>query len=283
MFTTGSKYFYGLAVAALIAALGYGIATSGHEMNMDTFVGVLSFGYKGTVGDQFGYSVLMGLFGTALFLGGTSSAFRDADPEATAQYLQLDAVPETTAPQGASYWPIVAAFGATATIIGVVVGAPLVILGAAMLGVAAFEWAARAWSERATGDPAVNKAIRNRVLLPIEIPLFSVIGIAVFVLAVSRILLTVSKFGAYLVFGLVPTAILAVGWYITAKPKVNQTLVTVVLLLGGIGILAGGIASAAIGPRDIEHHEEEHEEEGSLGVLPGAPVVVAATSTGQPA
>ena len=274
MFTTGSKYFFGLAAFAFVAALVYGGATSGHELNMDTLVGVISLGYKGTVGDQFGYSILIGLFGSSLFLGCAASAFRDADPDAEAQLLQLDTVPETSAPQGVSYWPVLAAFGATTVLIGFVVGAPLVVFGAIAVGVATFEWAAKAWSERATGDPAVNRAIRNRVLYPVEIPLLAVVGIAVLVLSISRVLLALPKTGSYIVFGGVPTLILLVGWFVTTKPKVNRNLVTVLVLLAGVAVLAGGIVGAAVGPRKSEKKEGSSTEGGLPAVHPGAPVHV---------
>ena len=279
MITTGSKYFFGVAAFALVAALVYGGATSGHQMDMDTLVGVITLGYKGTVGDQFGYSVLIGLFGTSLFLGCATSAFRDADPDAEAQFLQIDHVPNTAPATGANYWPILGAFGATSLAIGIVVGKPLVLLGAAVLGVTAFEWAAKSWADRATGDPAVNHAIRRRVLFPIEIPLLSVVGVAVLVLAVSRVLLALPKNGSYVVFGAVPALILLVGWLVTAKPKLNRNVITVLLLVGGLAVLAGGIAGAVAGPRKVE----EHHEEGSIGVVltPGAPIVV--DGTGAPA
>ena len=280
MLTTGSKYFFGFALFAFVAALVYGGATSGHQMDMDTLVGVISLGYKGSVGDQFGYSVLIALFGTSLFLGTAAAAFRDADPDAEAQVLQLDAVPAVQAPRTASYWPIISAFGATVLMIGFVVSKPLAILGVGILLVSAFEWASSAWAERATGDPAINKAIRHRVLFPIEVPLLAVVGIAVMVLSVSRILLALPKTGSYIVFGAVPAVILGIGWLITAKPKLNRNLITVMLLIGGVAILAGGIVGAEHGPRK-EKPSGTHE--GGLAPLaPGAPVVVQ-RSTGTPA
>ncbi|MEJ7585821.1 MAG: hypothetical protein WKF43_17445, partial [Acidimicrobiales bacterium] len=111
MVTTGSKYFFGLAAFAAAAAFVYGGATAGHEVNMETLLGVVTLGYKGSVGDQFGYTVLMGLCFSALFLGLVTVAFRDADPEAAAQVVGAEAVPDAPVPQGASYWPVVAAFG----------------------------------------------------------------------------------------------------------------------------------------------------------------------------
>ncbi len=278
MFTTGAKYFFGLALFALVAAAFYGGATAGHEVNMDTLLGVVTLGYKGSVGDHLGYSVLVGLFFTSLFLGCVTIAFRDADADAVSQVVHADAVPEAAVPQGPSSWPLLGAFGLGAVVVGVVVGAPLVILGIGILTAATFEWAVKAWSERATADPAVNRAIRNRIMYPVEFPVLAVVLIATFVLSISRLLIALPKFGAYLLFGLVPAAILLVGWLISSRPRIHPTVLTVALLVGGIAVLAGGVIGAAVGPREIKPHGEGHEDtgvEGGSGVVsPGAPVVV---------
>lgn len=277
MVTTGSKYFFGLALFAFVAAAFYGGATAGHEVDMATLLGVVTLGYKGTVGDQLGYTVLMGLCLTSLFLGLTSVAFRDADPEAEAQVVGSDVVPDAPLPEGASHWPVVAAFGVGAVAIGVVVGAPLVVLGVVVLAAVTVEWAVKAWSERATGDPAVNRAIRNRFMNPVEIPLLAVALIGLFVLSISRVLLALPKTGSYFLFGGVPAVILLAGWLISTRPRLNSTAVAVLLLLGGMAVLAGGVVGAAVGPREIEKHHEKGAKEGGVGVVgPGAPVVVKA-------
>ncbi len=279
MFTTGSKWFFGLAGAAFVAALVYGGATNPSEVGLSTFTGVLTLGYMGGVGDHLGYAVLMGLAGAGVFLGATTAAFRDSSVEAEAQLLAREGVPEVVAPERGSYWPIIAAFGVGAVTIGLVAGQALVLLGIAILAAATFEWAVSAWAEKATGDAAVNQAIRRRVMLPVEVPVLGVLGIAVFVLSVSRILLTLPKLGVYILFGAVPTLVLVAAFVLAAKPKINRSVVAGLCVVGGLAVLVGGIVSAAVGPREIEpHHSEEHsespaEEHGAALVDPGAPVV----------
>jgi hypothetical protein len=263
VFTTGSKFFFGLSLAAFVGAIFYGLASNGGEIGMNALLGVVTFGYKGAVGDQFGYTVLAGLAGASLFLGCVTVSFRDADAEAQAGLLALDMAPAAPLPQGTNYWPIIAAFGAGTLAVGVVIGSQMVFLGVGILVAATFEWAIRAWSDRATGDPAVNRALRNRLMYPVEIPVLAVVGIAVFVLSISRLLLALPTGGAYVVFGGVPALILLIGWFLTTRPTVNRNLVAGLLLAGGIAVLAGGIIGASVGPRDIEKHQEE---EGSLGV-----------------
>ena len=94
--------------------------------------------------------------------------------------------------------------------------------------------------------------------------------IAGMVLAVSRILLALPKVGSYLVFGLVPAAILAIGTLIVMKPKLSQSVIAGLLLFCGVAILAGGVAAAIAGERDSGEHEEHHssEGEGEAGLAP---------------
>lgn len=260
MFTTGSKWFFGLAGAAFVAALIYGGATNPAEVGLATFTGVLTFGYMGGVGDHFGYSVLMGLAGAGLFLGATTAAFRDADAEAQAELLGQEAVPEPVATERGSYWPVIAAFGVGFVAVGLVTGLPLVLLGLAVLVAATFEWAVSVWAERATGDPAVNRAVRRRVMLPVEVPALAAMGIAVFVFSFSRILLALPSLGVYILFGAVPTAVLVVAFVLAAKPRINPSVVAALCVVGALAVLVGGVVSAAVGPQEIEHHpvEEEH-------------------------
>lgn len=269
MFTTGSKYFFGVSAVLLVAALFYGGATAPNEVGMSTFTGVLSFGYKGPVGDHVGYAVLMGAAGAALFLGCVVVAFRDADAEAGAQLLALDSVPDAGPRPTASYWPVIAAFGAAVTVVGLVVGAPLVGLGLIVLTAVAFEWAIAVWSEKATGDPTVNRAIRRRVMMPIEVPVLGALGIAAFVLAISRIMLALPKFGVYVLFGLVPAIVLAAAFAFSARPRINRSAVAALCLVGALAVLGGGVVAAVVGPQKIDPHEEEGGpgEEGGLSPI----------------
>lgn len=277
MLTTGSKWFFGIAALAFLGALVYGGATNPSEVGMSTLTGAVTLGYKGGVGDQFGYAVLMGISGSSLFLGSTIVAFRDASVEAEASLLQRDTVPEVLAPVEGSYWPVIGAFGAASVVIGLVTTQLLVILGLIILGAVTFEWGISAWAEKATGDPAVNRSIRRRVMMPIEVPVLGALGIAVFVLAISRILLALPKEGSYLLFAIVPLLVVVAAFSLATRPKINRSVVAGLCVVGALAVLAGGVVSAATGPREIEEHEEE--QEGAPPVAPDAPVTLVAGST----
>ena len=185
MVGTGSRLFFAYTVLALLGAAVYGLASGGDV------VGVLTLGYKGGVGEHFGYSVLVLLGASTLVLGLFSVVLRDADPDATAALQASDVLPEVAPPASASPWPLVGAFGLVVTALGLVVGAGLFVLGLVLLAVTAVEWAVQVWADRATGDPEVNRAIRNRLMAPLEIPVGAVLVILFVVLGISRVLLAV--------------------------------------------------------------------------------------------
>lgn len=255
MVTIGSKLYYGLAGFLLVAALVYGFATDS-QIN-----GVLTAGWAGGIGEPLGYSLLLFLAVVSLLLGVITTAFRDADPQAQAEVAGMDAVPEVTPPSHPSGWPLVAAFGAGTTVVGLVVEPILTWIGVALMAAAAVEWTISNWADRATGDPAVNRAIRNRLMLPIEIPAIAIFGVVIFLFFASRVLLAVEKVGAVIIFSVGAAVILAIASLLAWKPQVSRSLLTALLLLGGVTLIAGGVAGLAAGERDFEIHGEHGEDE----------------------
>ena len=251
MLTTGSKYFFFLGSLAVGGAVVYGLGSRG-GLN-----GVLTLGQGGGVGDHIGVMVLFMAGVVAFFTGGALLAFRDADAEAVQQLAGSEQVPEVEAPQGASYWPALGAVSVAVVAVGLVTGSLLVLFGLIVAFVVLLEWMVSAWADRATGDHAANRRIRNRLMYPIEIPVFGAIGIVVLVLCVSRVLLALSKNAASIAAIVFASLVLAAAFLIASSPKAARTVVAVVIALGSIGVIAGGIIGAAEGSRTFEKHTEE--------------------------
>ncbi|MEO6627636.1 MAG: hypothetical protein ABIP03_03620 [Aquihabitans sp.] len=268
MFKTGSKFLFGLAAFGFVAAIAYAGATGHHQIGLASLIGPLTFGYKGYVGEHVGYSLLMGLSFASLFGGILLSALRDADAEAVAEVAGVETVPETPTPSATNYWPVVGAFSCGLIVLGLAVGATLFTIGLLGLSIVAIEWAVRAWSDRATGDPEVNRSIRDRFLQPVEIPALALLIIIGMVLAVSRILLALPKNGSYVVFGLVPAILVGIGALLAMKPKISQSVIAAMLVVGGLAVLAGGVAAAIHGEREHEGGHEEKTEHGESGLAP---------------
>lgn len=255
MLKTGSKFLFALSAFGLLGAALYGLTTGGD------LIGVISMGYKGGVGEHLGYTALLALAVGSGFLGAMMVSYRDADPAPLAEIAATDALPRAEPPADVSYWPIVGAFGAAILVLGAVVGPGLFILGGVVLVVATFEWTVQAWSDRATGDPEVNRAIRNRLMYPIEVPALAVGVIGGIALGFSRVFLALPKLGATIAAIVLATLVFAVAAVIATRPKINRSLVSGLLLAGGLAVLVGGVVGAGVGERDFEEHGEEHSEE----------------------
>lgn len=278
MITRGSKYFFGAAAVAYVTALVYGFLTGAAANGgvidvfsngglVNSLVGPISFGYKGWVGEQVGYSVLMGFTGIMVVLGGFTSVFRDGSPEALAQ-LQGATVERgeitgtrvdlrVVTPQGLSFWPMLTAFSAGAVIVGLTVSFPLLLIGCFGLAIAGVEWTVKAWSERATGDPVANQALRDHLMHPLEVPIGSTLVIAGVIFAMSRILLAVSKYGAVYFIIIFASLIFAAAIALANRQHLTRSMMVGALLVFGLLVIAGGIAGGVAGPREKADTSEE--------------------------
>ena len=267
MITTGSKWFFGLGVFSLVLAAAYGFTTGGNGL------GPLTAGYKGGVGDHFGYGVLLSAAVVSMLFGVVATAARDADPAAVAQVAGTETVPHVT-PAGTSYWPPVAAFGAALVVIGMVSEAVLVVFGLIVIGIVLVEWAVQAWADRATGDAETNRRIRNRLMNPIEYPAAGVLGLGVMAVAFSRVFLALSSEAAVWVALAAAMMVVAIGFLVASRPRISSNVVVGLLVVGALIVIGIGVAGGVAGTREFHEIEEEggHGTEGAL-VSADAPVL----------
>lgn len=253
MFTWGSKYLFGISVAAFVAAVVYGLVTGGGP------VGVISGGYKGGVGDHVGYTMLLSTSFGALVLGIVSVIARDGDSEDMSALAGAEHALAVKPPTGLSIAAPLTAFGIGCLVVGVAVSTVFLYLGVAVLLIVGIEWLVQAWSDRATGDDQVNNIIRQRVLGPIEVPMLSLLAIAVIVLGISRILLAVSSTGSVVIASVAAAFVFCSAILIT-KSKAPRSIVSAIVTFGAVAVLAGGVVGAVSGERDFHHHGEEQGE-----------------------
>jgi len=251
MITTGAKFFFGLAGLALFGAAAFAWGNHGG------LSGVITGGLYGGVGDHAGYAVLLAAAAAAAFLGGLTVAFRDADPDAVESFAGVDSLPEVREPRIDSYWPVLGAVAVACCVVGLVASPQLFVFGILVGAVVLLEWMVSAWAERATGDAAVNRRVRNRIMQPVEIPVFGAIGIVALVFCISRVLLAVSENASWVIAIGFAALVLVFGWLFAASPKSTRTALAVLCILGFLGVIAGGVISAAQGSRNYEKHEQE--------------------------
>lgn len=259
MFTTGSKWFFGVGLLSLALAAAYGWTTGGGGL------GPLTMGYHGGVGDHLGYGLLTSIGFLAIFLGLVSVATRDAEPGALAELAGTEEPPAAVAPAHGAYWPILGAFGAGLVVLGLVISNVMFVVGLLVLLAVLVEWMVLAWSDRATGDPETNRLVRNRVMGPFEVPIAGglVVGGAIF--AFSRLFLTSSSLGAVWIATGIAVVIIGIAAVLSAKPKISPNIVAGVLTACAVAVVAAGVVAAARGERTIEPHETHAEGDAEGG------------------
>ena len=105
----------------------------------------------------------------------------------------------------------------------------------------------------------MNSDFRNRVLLPIFLPLLAAAGIIGFAFALSRVLLAVSETGSNFIALFVAIYLLALAGLISARPRITSKALGIGLVVGLLSVGVAGVLAAQAGMREL-HHEEEHAE-----------------------
>ncbi len=267
MLTAGFKLFFGIGVLVGVGAVVYGVATGdpgGADyigvVDRNAWKGVISLGWRGGVGEHTGYIVLIFAALVSGGLGCLLVAFRDADATAVGELAPAGETPPTAAPPQPSYWPVLSAFAVAVAVIGLVTHAAIFVIGLILAGVVIFEWMISAWADRATGDAVANRALRNRIMYPVEIPVLGAAGVGVLVVGGSRVLLAVSEFSAVWVAAGVATVIVLVSMLFVARPRLGKSVIATVLAFAAVAVVAAGIVAAAAGSYD---HGEEHGPAGA--------------------
>jgi plastocyanin len=238
MITTSAKFWGAVSLLALVAAGAYFVATGGEE-----------------------YGTIILAFGgvAAALLGTVAVIVRDGDVPPPAEGAAVVEEPRPHALPAA--WPALTAVGVALTVIGLAAGNALTFVGLGLLAIVLVEWMVQAWAERSTGDPAANQGLRNRIMFPLEIPVLAVIGFALVVLPLSRVLLAVTAEAAAILAILVAALILAIAALMATRPQISSSMMSSVVVVGVVLLLGGGIAGAVAGEREFEHHGDEHHEE----------------------
>jgi hypothetical protein len=251
MITTGAKWFAGLGIVSWVLAAAYGWTTGG------TGLGPVTIGFWGGVGEHTGYAILISVGAVAMVMALIALATRDGDADAIAQAAGTDYPPAALPPAHRSYWPLVGAFGVGLVVLGLVAGPLMFIAGLLVLIAVLLEWTVLAWSDHATGDPATNKALRDRLMRPFEFPIAAVLAVGLVLFGFSQVFLAVSELGAVAIAGVLATLILAGGAMIAGRPNLSPNVVSGVLVAGALGTVALGLIGTAQGEREFPYYGDQ--------------------------
>ncbi len=232
MFSTGFKYFLGvtlISIAALIMSLFVldQVAIAGVAISMLITVTALLAGIAVATRD-----------------GQTTTSTPDSSSELATQ----------------SIWPLVSGVGVVLLALGLVTSSLVFFAGSIVLLAALAEWMVQSWSERASKDTNYNALARKRLLNPIEFPVLAALGLGVVIYSFSRIMLTVNKTTGASLFIIFGALVLVGGVLFAIKPNIKRSVGAAICVLGALGMVAGGLASAVSGEREelVEAAAEGH-------------------------
>jgi len=263
MITPGSKYFLGLTGLGLVSAVLYCFLVNPSDL---------------------GAYALFGLFISAALIAGFSIFTRDGDVDTVAEAVEANT--EATAP---SFWPIVFALGAALTLLGVATNEIVFVLGLSVLVGGAVEWVIDDWAGKASVDSEFNSFVRHRAIGAFDYPGIAAVVLGVVAFLFSRIMLTVSKDEASIIFIIVAALIFATGFLLSAKPALRGKSTAIISVVGVLVLAVAGITSALNGerkelvkyakedPYSISHREcgkeagehYDHEPNGSVSLRSG--------------
>jgi hypothetical protein len=223
MITPGSKYFLGLTGLGLVSAVLYCFLVNPSDL---------------------GAYALFGLFISAALIAGFSIFTSDGDTDSVAEAVEANT--ETTAP---SFWPIVFALGGALTLLGIATNESVFVLGLAVLVGGAVEWVIDDWAEKASADTEFNSFVRHRAIGALDYPGVAAVVLGVVAFLFSRIMLTVSKDEASIIFIIVSALIFVTGILLAAKPALRGKSTAIISVVGALILAVAGIASALSGER----------------------------------
>jgi hypothetical protein len=238
MITISARVWLAIAGFALIAAEVYFLATGGEDGGAVTLL-FLAVG-----------AIVLAAAGIATNDGDAALPGDEGETEAVVVRSALPAI-----------WPALGAIGAGVTIVGYAAGGLLLYVGFGILAATLVEWMVQSWAERSSADPAYNTALRNRIMFPIEIPVFGLGAVALVILTFSRVLLAVPKNGSIIIAGVVATLILTSAFIIANRPKLSSGALSWLLAVAAVVLLAAGVIGGVSGERKIGEHEGAQTEE----------------------
>lgn len=234
MFTGASKYFLGLTAAAAVSLVLYLLFVTPNDL------GAIALG-------------------TVVLVTGTLAGVTLFNRDAEADTIE-DATGAALQPLPNSLWPMVCALGAALMVVGLASVAMVFLIGLGVVALGALEWLVQDWAEGASADSKFNTFIRERALNPLELPVFAAVGAGIIAFSFSRIMLAIDKAAGAIVFIVIASAVLLVGFLIAFKPNFRGKIVAGLAALAGVALIAGGVATALSGERSqlAEASAEDH-------------------------
>ncbi len=260
-----ATHFLSLTLLAFAAAAVYTLGdvnlrgtSTPEEFYDQIYAAVMSW----QTGDLLGVLIFIFLGLATFTLAVVAQIAGDTDAPASAQ--------QENPVSGASYWPFLTAVGVAIAIMGFVSDTLMAYLGIFIVGVGVLELIVASATDRAGGTVKENRAARDKLLHPLEIPVFTLGLIAVAIVLMSRVFLAVEADVAVVVAIVVAGLIFGVGFIIYGTGNYSRQFIGALVAVAVVGVVVAGLISVSAGEREFEQHvgPGETQEEG-LGVESG--------------
>ena len=224
MFSSGSKYLLGISGLSLVAAIVYAFTVNPSDL---------------------GVIAILGLMVAAGLLVGIGLKNNDGD----AATIEEAVAAATEAPRD-SAWPAVFALGLALTAVGLATVPVVFLLGLVALVAGGAEWLITNWADRASVDRRYNNdVVRVKTIGPLEYPVAAAVVLGVVAYLFSRVMLTVSKETAPIVFIAVGTVVLVIGFLAGTRPSFRGKPLVASISVVVLALVVAGVTTGIQGER----------------------------------
>jgi cytochrome c oxidase subunit IV len=227
----GTKALFVMALVTLITSAVYGLATN--DSTATTALGFVAVG---------------------AFVLGVVVIFADPDraPWVAPDTPLAQQSPSGGRPQAASPWPLAGGLALGVLVIAAAADAVIVLTAAGVLTVVALGWFFQHWTEDESYTPRYGARLKERILLPIGLPVGVFALVAVIAISLSRVLLAVSEQGTRYVAFAVAAVVIISGFAIAASERMARTALALLCSFALLAAVGAGIAGMVHGERHFE-------------------------------
>jgi len=173
----------------------------------------------------------------------------------------LERIPATAGPahpvgidSPPSAWPAALAMAAVVVVLGVATHPVLLVVGFALLILSLVGWFGANWNRSELANRDVADAMAQRVVAPLGVPIGALALLLFVAVAVSRLLLAVTKNGALAVGGAVAIAVLGACTLVALAPANARWLTRGMIVLAVLTFGLVGAVGTSEGEREFEAH-----------------------------
>jgi len=231
VFSWATKSLLGLGMAALAAAVVYGVAANeGSATSVLAFTGVAA--------------IALGL--------ATLSTGSDRPPVPAAEGPVPHYPPAGRRPMYPSIFPLAAALAVGVLAVGAATNAVIVVPGLIVTAAALLGWLFQTWTEHPVFSARFGARLSDRLLVPLGLPVAVFSLVLIIALSLSRVLLALPESGSRAVALAVAVVILGGGFIVASQERVARAALSLLCVVAFVAVVGAGAAGLAHGERHFE-------------------------------